>query len=131
MAKYVTFFTYTSEAWARMILNPGDRTATVRQLADSLGGSVECIYWMFGTHEVRVAATMPSSPILPVAGRYDPAFTTDPRPCERRRPATRPGAARRLTSPRRWPAARCSPSTSVTAASSCRSSPRSCRTGQD
>ena len=31
MAKYVTFFTYTSEAWARMIQNPGDRTATVRQ----------------------------------------------------------------------------------------------------
>ena len=30
MAKYVTFFTYTSEAWARMIQNPGDRTATVR-----------------------------------------------------------------------------------------------------
>ena len=51
MAKYVTFFTYTSEAWARMIQNPGDRTATVRQLADSLGGSVECIYWMFGTHD--------------------------------------------------------------------------------
>ena len=38
MAKYVTFFTCTSEAWARMIQNPGDRAATVRQLADSLGG---------------------------------------------------------------------------------------------
>ena len=51
MAKYVTFFTYTSEAWARMIQNPGDRSAAVRQLADSLGGSVECLYWTFGTHD--------------------------------------------------------------------------------
>ncbi len=51
MAKYATFFTYTSEAWARMIQNPGDRTAAVRRLADSLGGSIECVYWMFGTHD--------------------------------------------------------------------------------
>jgi uncharacterized protein with GYD domain len=61
MAKYVTFFTYTSEAWARMIQNPGDRTATVRQLADSLGGSVECIYWMFGTHDGLVITDAPDS----------------------------------------------------------------------
>lgn len=51
MAKYVIFFTYTSEAWARMVQSPGDRTAVVRQLADALGGSVECLYWMFGTHD--------------------------------------------------------------------------------
>jgi uncharacterized protein with GYD domain len=49
MAKYVSFFTYTSDAWARMTQHPGDRTATIRQVADSLGGFVECVYWMFGT----------------------------------------------------------------------------------
>lgn len=27
MAKYAVFFTYSSDAWARMINNPGDRTA--------------------------------------------------------------------------------------------------------
>jgi uncharacterized protein with GYD domain len=43
MAKYVVFFTYSSETWARMIQSPGDRTAVVRQLADSAGGSVECL----------------------------------------------------------------------------------------
>jgi len=48
MAKYVTLFTYTSEAWARMIRDPGDQTATVRRLAEPLGGSVECVYWMLG-----------------------------------------------------------------------------------
>ena len=41
MAKYVSFFTYTSDAWARMIQRPGDRTTTIRQVADSLGGSVD------------------------------------------------------------------------------------------
>ena len=34
MAKYVILFTYTSEAWTRMIQNPGDRTAAVRRLAE-------------------------------------------------------------------------------------------------
>ena len=61
MAKYVTFFTYTSDTWARMIQSPGDRTAAIRQLTDSLGGSVECIYWMFGTHDGIVIADMPDS----------------------------------------------------------------------
>jgi uncharacterized protein with GYD domain len=51
MAKYVVFFTYSSETWARMIQSPGDRTAAVRQLADAVGGSVECLYWMFGTYD--------------------------------------------------------------------------------
>ena len=61
MAKYVTFFTYTSDAWARMIQSPGDRTATIRQVADSLGGSVECVYWLFGTHDGMVIADFPDS----------------------------------------------------------------------
>jgi len=38
MAKYVTFFTYTSEAWARMIQNPGDRHgAAAGRLAGRVG----------------------------------------------------------------------------------------------
>lgn len=51
MPKYVTLFTYTSESWARMMQAPGDRTAVVRQLAAALGGSVDCLYWMFGAHD--------------------------------------------------------------------------------
>jgi uncharacterized protein with GYD domain len=51
MAKYAIFFTYSSDTWARMIKNPGDRTAAVRQLADSVGGSLESAYWMFGAHD--------------------------------------------------------------------------------
>jgi uncharacterized protein with GYD domain len=61
MAKYVIFFTYTSEAWARMIQSPGDRTAAVRQLTDSVGGSVESVYWMFGAQDGLVVFDVPDS----------------------------------------------------------------------
>ncbi len=61
MAKYAIFFTYSSDTWARMINSPGDRTAAVRQLAGSLGGSVESIYWMFGPHDGIVIADIPDS----------------------------------------------------------------------
>ena len=61
MAKYVTLFTCTSEAWARMIRDPGDRTATVRRLAESLGGSVECVYWMLGGYDGIVILDVPDS----------------------------------------------------------------------
>ena len=37
------------------------RSTAVRQLADSLGGSVECIYWMFGTHDGLVITDAPDS----------------------------------------------------------------------
>ena len=61
MTKYVTLFTYTSEAWARMIQNPGDRTAAVRRLAESLGGSVECVYWMLGGYDGIIIIDVPDS----------------------------------------------------------------------
>ena len=61
MAKYVIFFSYTSEAWARMIQSPGDRTAAVRQLTDSVGGSMECAYWMFGAQDGLVIFDVPDS----------------------------------------------------------------------
>ena len=61
MAKYVIFFSYTSEAWARMIQSPGDRTAAVRQLTGSLGGSMECAYWMSGARDGLVIFDVPDS----------------------------------------------------------------------
>jgi len=61
MARYAVFFTYSSETWARMINNPGDRTAAVRQLADSVGGSLELVYWMFGAHDGIAIVDVPDS----------------------------------------------------------------------
>jgi len=61
MAKYAIFFTYTSDAWARMIKSPGDRTAAVRQLADSVGGSLDSAYWMFGPYDGFVVVDVADS----------------------------------------------------------------------
>jgi hypothetical protein len=44
MATYASFFSYSSETWARMINNPGDRTAALRQVLDVVGGSLESIH---------------------------------------------------------------------------------------
>ena len=51
MTKYVSFFSYSSEAWGRMINAPGDRTAALRQVLEPLGGSLEAVYWMFGAYD--------------------------------------------------------------------------------
>ena len=61
MSQYVFFFSYTSDAWARMIDNPGDRTAAVRRAVESLDGSLECLYWMLGTHDGIAIAQFPGS----------------------------------------------------------------------
>jgi uncharacterized protein with GYD domain len=61
MAKYAVFFTYTSDTWARMVKSPGDRAAAMRQLADSVGGSLEFAYWMFGAHDGFVVVDVPDS----------------------------------------------------------------------
>jgi len=37
----------------RFVAKPSDRAAVVRQLAESVGGSLESYYWMFGQYEVR------------------------------------------------------------------------------
>ena len=61
MARYASFFSYSSEAWARMISTPGDRTAALRQVLDTVGGSLEVIYWMFGADDGIVIFEVPDS----------------------------------------------------------------------
>ena len=51
MPEYAALFSYTGEAWGRMIQHPADRAAAFRTLVENLGGSVECFYWMFGDHD--------------------------------------------------------------------------------
>jgi uncharacterized protein with GYD domain len=51
MPKYVAQFSYTGDAWGRMIQNPADRAGAFRQVVESLGGRLECFYWMFGDYD--------------------------------------------------------------------------------
>ncbi len=61
MAKYATFFSYSSASWAGMIKNPSDRSAAARQLVDGVGGTIESFYWMFGDFDGFVVFDTPDS----------------------------------------------------------------------
>ena len=61
MPKYVSFFTYSSETWGRMVGAPGDRAAALRQVLDSVGGSLDAMYWMFGDYDGMVIFDVPDS----------------------------------------------------------------------
>ncbi|HXZ78136.1 MAG TPA: GYD domain-containing protein [Streptosporangiaceae bacterium] len=61
MAKYASFFSYSSETWARMINSPGDRSAALRQVLDVVGGSLESIHWMFGPYDGIAILQVPDS----------------------------------------------------------------------
>ena len=61
MAKYALFFSYSQEALAGMIKNPSDRSDAARQLAESVGGSLESFYWMFGEYDGFAVVDVPDS----------------------------------------------------------------------
>src|SRR2546426_7581327 len=48
MGKYALIGGYTSEAWAKMIDNPGDRVAAVTKTAQAVGAKLESFFWSFG-----------------------------------------------------------------------------------
>jgi uncharacterized protein with GYD domain len=51
MPKYICFFSYTPHAAKAMIEKPTDRAAAAKALIESVGGKMECFYWMQGRHD--------------------------------------------------------------------------------
>ena len=51
MPMYLTRFSYTPEAWARMIKNPEDRRAAARQYIESVGGTLHGFWYAFGDND--------------------------------------------------------------------------------
>jgi uncharacterized protein with GYD domain len=51
MPKYISFFSYTGDAVKAMIEKPTDRAAAAKSLVESVGGKLECFYWMHGHHD--------------------------------------------------------------------------------
>jgi uncharacterized protein with GYD domain len=51
MPKYISFFSYTRDAVSAMIAKPSDRGAAAKALVESVGGKLECFYWMHGPHD--------------------------------------------------------------------------------
>ena len=61
MAKYMALFNFTSEAIRRFVASPSDRATVVRGLVESVGGHLECYYWMFGQYDGMAIVEMPDS----------------------------------------------------------------------
>ena len=62
MPKYVTFASWSSASWARMIDNPDDRINAAKEFADALGASLESFYWLpLAAHDVLIMFDAPDS----------------------------------------------------------------------
>lgn len=61
MAKYLISFSYTAEAWAKMIQNPTDRSVATRAVLEPVGGVLECFYFTFGERDGFVIVEVPDA----------------------------------------------------------------------
>lgn len=55
------FFSYTSETWGRLINHPEDRVTVARRGVESVGGTLESIYWMLGDRDGLAIVDAPDS----------------------------------------------------------------------
>lgn len=51
MALYLTRFSYTPEAWARLTKNPEDRREAARTYIEAVGGTLQGFWYAFGDHD--------------------------------------------------------------------------------
>ena len=61
MVKYLALFGFTGETIKRFVENPSDRAVAIRRMVESVGGSLECYYWMFGHYDGMAIVAMPDS----------------------------------------------------------------------
>ena len=54
MPMYLTRFSYTPEAWARLAKNPEDRRNAAKAYIESVGGKTEAWYFSYGVEDVVV-----------------------------------------------------------------------------
>jgi uncharacterized protein with GYD domain len=67
MPKYIAVGSYSSGSWARLMRRMDDRVAMGRKFAESLGGSLECLYWEISTRSVYAIVDMPDSATMAAA----------------------------------------------------------------
>lgn len=61
MSKFMIKFTYSCGSWARMVNVADNRTTVVRTLVQSLGGSLESMYWDVQNGASYAIADLPDS----------------------------------------------------------------------
>jgi uncharacterized protein with GYD domain len=73
MPLYLVKFSYTPEAWAKLIKEPEDRRETIGPLLEAAGGRLHGLWYAFGDHDGYVLAESPdnttvASVLVTVAG---------------------------------------------------------------
>jgi len=58
---YLMRFSYTPEAWARLIRTPEDRREVARAVVESLGGKLHGFWYAFGEHDGYVLIEAPTN----------------------------------------------------------------------
>ncbi|MCW0213910.1 MAG: GYD domain-containing protein [Pseudonocardia sp.] len=79
MAKFAVFFSYTPQTWDQMLTKPGDRSAAVRDLVSSAGGTLESLYFMLGDRDGFLVIDVPEpdgAAALAIATNSTGAFST-------------------------------------------------------
>jgi len=61
MPFYLERFSYTPEAWARLIKKPEDRREVARAVAEKLGGKLHGFWYGFGEHDGFVLYEAPNN----------------------------------------------------------------------
>lgn len=61
MSLYLMRFSYTPEAWARLIGKPEDRRETARAVVEKLGGTLHGFWYGFGEHDGYVLIEAPDN----------------------------------------------------------------------
>lgn len=61
MSLYLIRFSYTPEAWADLVENPEDRRGAISALAESIGGSLEGMWYSFGDQDGYVLIDAPDA----------------------------------------------------------------------
>jgi hypothetical protein len=89
MPKYISFFSYTRDAVNAMIAKPSDRGAAAKALVESVGGKLECFYWMHGPHDGFFIADYKAGSTGAVT-IWKPTSCSTPRPRARSRGRRRP-----------------------------------------
>jgi uncharacterized protein with GYD domain len=61
MPLFLVRFSYTPEAWKRLIENPEDRRAPVAALVEAAGGKLHGFWYAFGEHDGYVVVEVPDN----------------------------------------------------------------------
>lgn len=61
MPFYLMRFSYTPEAWSRMIKKPEDRREVARSVVEKLGGKLHGFWYSFGQHDGLVLIEAPDN----------------------------------------------------------------------